>query len=126
MTNSRAKGARGEREARDAVNMHLGMCSIRSAQAGGKFSADLLHTGNLHCECKKRRTIAAARFMDQAVADCGTRIPVVVMREDRGGWLLVVRIEDARRFAAEITSEDARCGPRTEAQATRSEPPQSS
>lgn len=102
MSNNRARGARGEREARDAVKEHLGMDAKRSAQASGKLSADLIGTGLVHFECKKRRTIAAARFMDQAVNDCGTQIPVVIMREDHGEWLLVVRVKDARRFAKEI------------------------
>ena len=100
--NNRERGKRGEREARDAVNLHLGMASIRSAQAGGKFASDLLHTGNLHVEVKKRKALAVSAFMEQAIGDCGTRIPVVLMREDRGGWLVMLRIEDARAFAREI------------------------
>lgn len=101
---NRERGKRGEREARDAWNQHIAPGAIRSAQANGKESADLLGTGGIHVEVKKRRKIAVQSFMDQAVRDCAGKVPVVLMRQDRGGWMLMVRIEDARQFAREVLS----------------------
>ena len=100
--NSKAKGKRGELEARDYVRQHW--CAprcIRSAQAGGAFAADLLHAGeDLHVEVKRRQRIAATHFMRQAEQDCGDKdVPVVLMREDNySSWLVVLRIEDTDRF----------------------------
>ena len=100
--NSKAKGKRGELEARDYVRQHwFAPQCIRSAQAGGAFAADLLHAGeNLHVEVKRRQRIAATHFMRQAEQDCGDMdVPVVLMREDKyPSWLVVMRIEDTGKF----------------------------
>ena len=100
--NSKAKGNRGELEARDYVRQHwFAPQCIRSAQAGGAFAADLLHAGeNLHVEVKRRQRIAATHFMRQAEQDCGDMdVPVVLMREDKyPSWLVVMRIEDTEKF----------------------------
>jgi len=100
--NSKAKGKRGELEARDYVRQHwFAPQCIRSAQAGGAFTADLLHAGdNLHVEVKRRQRIAATHFMRQAEGDCGDMdVPVVLMREDNyPSWLVVLRIEDTDKF----------------------------
>ena len=100
--NSRAKGKRGELEARNAVREHwFASGCIRSAQAGGAYAADLLNAGDgLHVEVKRRQKIAATHFMKQAERDCGVdEVPVVVMREDGyPSWLVVVRIEDTEKF----------------------------
>ena len=100
--NSKAKGKRGELEARDYVRQHwFAPRCIRSAQAGGAFAADLLHAGeNLHVEVKRRQRIAATHFMRQAEQDCGDMdVPVVLMREDKyPSWLVVMRIEDTEKF----------------------------
>lgn len=101
--NNRARGARGEREARDAMNQHFGFDSKRAAQANGSLSADLIGTGNLSVEVKKRKALSVQKFIDQAVKDAPPdKTPIVLMREDRGEWLVMVRIEDARAFAREI------------------------
>ena len=100
--NSKAKGKRGELEARDYVRQHwFAPQCIRSAQAGGAFAADLLHAGeNLHVEVKRRQRIAATHFMRQAEQDCGDMdVPVVLMREDKyPSWLVVMRIEYTEKF----------------------------
>lgn len=109
--NSRTKGKVGEREARDVMRS-LGFTDcIRSAQASGKHDADLLNTGNLHVESKRVARIAVEKFMDQAVRDAkpGT-VPTVLMRGNRGDWLVMVRASDARAFATALPSASA-CSP---------------
>lgn len=87
-----------------AVRLHWGAAgAIRSAQANGKHSADLLNVDprdRLHVEVKLRRSLAVVRFVEQAVADGVPlgRIPVVLMREDHGEWLVMLRISDTRGF----------------------------
>ena len=105
MTNSRAKGCRGERQARDEVrkHFHAPRC-IRSAQAAGAFSADLLHAGrNVHVEVKCVARIGAEKYMAQAERDAGEgELPLVVMRQNRGEWTVMFRIENSEAFSRMI------------------------
>ncbi len=110
MPNSRQKGKRGEREARDMVRRywHAINC-IRSAQSHGKHAADLLDAGDtLHVEVKRVARIGAMMFMAQAERDRKKdEIPVVVMRQngavrgqdrDMTGWVVMFPIEDTETF----------------------------
>jgi Holliday junction resolvase len=100
--NNRQRGKRGEREAAAAVREHWNATScIRAAQANGRYSADLLNCdphGRLHVEVKLRRKIAASLFLDQAIRDCTDAVPVVLMRQDGGEWLVMFRCCDTSRF----------------------------
>lgn len=100
--NSRAKGARGERDARDAVKLHWGTDCIRAAQANGSFSGDLLGVPEgLHCEVKFYQQIAALKFLRQAERDAKAgEVPVVLMRENGDTeWVLMLRLKDSRKLA---------------------------
>lgn len=104
MVNSREKGRRAEIAAAKAVQQVLQFPeAVRAGQVSGQYAADLLYTGNLHVEVKCHKKIGALRFMDQAQADHdeGT-IPVVLMRESRGDWHLVFRLDDATRVVAAL------------------------
>ena len=100
--NSREKGKRGERDARDAVREHWWAPGcIRAAQAAGAYASDLLDAGNgLHVEVKRRKKIAATHFMRQAERDSKeSEMPVVLMSEDgHPEWLVVFRISDTSKF----------------------------
>ena len=102
---SRNKGKSGEREARDQVK-EVWNCPdcFRSAQACGSYSADLLGgPPGLHLEVKRYKRIVAADFMTQASEDAkDDEVPVVLMREDSGKWLVMVRMEDTPKFAERI------------------------
>ena len=101
-SNNRERGKRGERDARDAVRRHWHAAAcIRAAQANGTYSADLLHCdphGAIHPEVKLRKALAVRAFMDQAERDSRGGVPVVLMREDGGGWLVMFPIEQTARF----------------------------
>lgn len=102
---SRDKGKRGEREARDKVReLWNSPDCVRTAQVSGKYSSDLMEgPPHMHIEVKRYSKIAAARFMEQAQDDCPVfQIPVVLMREDTGEWLVMVRMEDSVEFAREL------------------------
>lgn len=100
--NNRQRGKRGEREARDAVRQHWHAANcIRAAQSNGHWSADLLYCDPqnvLHAEVKLRRKIAASLFLDQAIRDCKDAVPVVLMKQDAGEWLVMFRCSDTARF----------------------------
>lgn len=96
MTNSRAKGARGEREWAKVLT-RMGFPARRGQQfAGGPDSPDVVCESLKHIlfECKvgSRQYINFGATLDkafeQARADCGTKRPVVVWRNARGPWVM--------------------------------------
>jgi len=106
---SRAKGGRGEREAAAALGDVLGrpwrraVGQSRSGADAPDVEPDGWSVGGASStpwvEVKRgRSTITAA--MRQAVAACGARLPVVVTRQDRGEWLVTVRLADLGRLWA--------------------------
>lgn len=109
----RAKGGRGEREAAAALTEFLGRPfrrAVGQSRRGGDapdVEPDGWHhaatRGGAWIEVKRgRATITAA--MRQAMAACGVRLPVVLTREDRGEWLLTVRLADITRLWAWLDS----------------------
>jgi len=102
--NSRAKGARGEREAARAWTDVFGMAARRGQQyAGGTESPDVI-TGmaGIHVEVKRVEAGNPYVWMDQAVRDAGLNAPVVLHRRNNKPWLLIVRLDDAPRLAKAI------------------------
>jgi hypothetical protein len=108
--NSRDKGKRGEREARDMVRKYwFAPNCIRAAQSNGKHSADLLEAGpHFHIEVKRIASIGALKFWNQAERDRKSgEIPVVLMRQNGSltgqdrhttGWVVMFAIEDTDKF----------------------------
>lgn len=91
----RRKGAAGELELAKILSEQLGWVVTRKlgqARDGG----DDIQTGQFRWECKRRAKIAVYEFMDQITAACGPGdIPVVAMRADGKGWLVMMKLEDA-------------------------------
>jgi len=72
----------------------------RTAQVDGGLSADVLADG-LHVECKRYKRIVAADFMRQAIEDhVEGDIPIVVMRENGGETLVMLRADDLKDFSS--------------------------
>lgn len=108
MVNSRDKGARLERSARDACRLYWAADDcVRTAQVTGKESSDLTRAlKGGHLEVKGRAAIAALRFLDQAKRDAKEgEIPVVLMKEDRGPWVVMVEIERSPEFAERLVEQ---------------------
>ena len=103
--NSRQKGARGERDARDALKKVL-QCEARRGQqfSGGKDSPDVVHDiHGVHIEVKRVETFNAYKAMEQAIRDAGDgNIPVVMHRRNGEEWLLVCRFVDLPTLASRI------------------------
>ena len=106
---SRDKGKRGEREARDQVRMlwNSGPRCIRAAQSCGAFSADILNAlPSSHVEVKRYARISSTRFLEQAIADAQEdELPLVLMREDNGMWLLLLRLSDSPEFSKRLVRQ---------------------
>lgn len=103
--NSRSKGKRGELEASKEWSRIMGGAARRGQQfSGGQESPDVVSSHeNLHLEVKRCEAGNPYRWMDQAVRDCGERVPVVLHRRNGRDWLLIVRLEDAPRLAQEVS-----------------------
>ena len=107
MTNGRAKGARGERSAAQEWARVTG-CQARRGQqfAGGTDSPDIVHDcGDIHLEVKRVERGNPYVWMDQAVRDCGGKIPLVLTRRNGKPWLAIVRLDDVPGLAKEIAAK---------------------
>lgn len=113
--NSRDKGARGEREAAAAWVDAVGGTARRGQQfAGGADSPDVVTSyPDIHLEVKRTERGNPYVWMEQAIRDAGGRCPVVLHRRNNQPWLLIVRLSDAQRLAAQIGAEAEALGGRS-------------
>ncbi len=105
--NSRSKGKRGELEAAKAWVQSLGGEARRGQQfAGGNDSPDVVTSfQDIHLEVKRTERGNPYGWIDQAVADCQGKCPVVLHRRNNREWLAIVRLTDVRRLAESIAAE---------------------
>lgn len=101
MVNSRAKGARGERELALALR-NYGYGTRRGQQyRGGADSPDVIGLPGIHIETKRVERLNIESAMAQAVKDSGGRdIPAVFHRKNGREWLVTVRLCDFMRLYA--------------------------
>ena len=98
---SRRKGAGGEREVVALLRDHLGVVVDRKlgqARDGGED----ISLPPFRIEVKRRARIATLRHLDQARR--GARpdeVPMVVLREDRGTWAVLIDFDQWVRLARE-------------------------
>ena len=104
----RDKGKRGEREV-VAILKELGWPEARRArQSDGAIDPDVAGCDPLWIEVKRRKLIAACRFMDQAEGDASAKkIPTTFMREDGGEWYVMCRSDDLLRLSEVIVAQYA-------------------
>ena len=90
----RTKGASGEREAAKALGM-VGLRVARMARNGVPGAEDL-RGEHLVVEVKRRNHIPVLRWLQQAIdaSDPVTDLPLLMMREDLGPWIMCVRLTD--------------------------------
>lgn len=89
----RRKGAAGEREFFAWLSTRIGQRVTRrlgQARDGGLDG----QVGRLAIEVKRRRGIAPLRWHEQVSKAAGERVGVVMMREDRGDWFVLLRAAD--------------------------------
>lgn len=106
--NSRQKGAGHEREVSRELNETLGLETERGARNGVFGADDVIGMPGVHVECKRRKGIAALRWLEQSIRDSGDDIPIVVMREDRGKNIVMVQLADLVRLAEAVAGMTGR------------------
>ena len=99
-SSAKAKGRSGQQEVRDlllARHPQLKPDDIRSTSMGCD-GEDLLLSPYARefypwcIEIKRKKSIAACRFMEQAESH-GDYVPVAIFREDRGEWYAMVTLD---------------------------------
>lgn len=104
MTNSRAKGAVGEREAAQFLTQLFDVPVRRGCQfRGGPDSPDVIGLDGLHIEVKRRERISVDKSLEQAKRDAGPDItPALLHRSNRTRWKLTFYAEDVHRLVEAI------------------------
>ena len=93
MTNSRAKGKRGELEfAR--LCCYEGYDARRGQQYSGIEGQDVVGLPGVHVEVKRVERLNIEDAMAQAVRDAGEKVPIVAHRKNNCKWLVTMRAED--------------------------------
>lgn len=102
MTNSRQKGARGERELASILRSY-GFEARRGQQfSGANGDADVVGLPHIHIECKRVERLNLEDAMAQSVRDARDgEVPVVMHRKDRGEWVVTMKLDDWMKFYAE-------------------------
>jgi hypothetical protein len=78
----------------DGWEFKRGLGQARSAATeGGDVQCDKLD-GVMHFECKRQKNSQPKAAMDQAIADAGTAVPIVITKDDRRPTLVTMRLED--------------------------------
>lgn len=95
--NSRAKGARGEREACRYLKEAFGVRARRSQQYSGlgDSSADIICDAwpHIHFEIKRVEALNLGKAVEQAKADCPEgKVPVVMHRKNGQPWLVTIEL----------------------------------
>ena len=92
---SREKGKRGELEWAAFLRSH-GIAARRGRQfSGSTDSPDVVSDlDDVHFEVKRVEQLSVYKAIDQAVAECGDRVPVVAHRRNGKPWLVTMRAED--------------------------------
>ncbi len=106
MTDSRAKGARGERDAAKEWAKATGLKSRRGQQfSGSPDSPDVATEADIHLEVKRCERGNPYDWVDQACGDCGEKLPVVLHRRNNRPWLVIVRLTDVARLATTLAPQ---------------------
>lgn len=108
MTNSRAKGCRGERDGAAAWSQVMGGAARRGRQfAGSPDSPDIVTDfPGIHIEVKRTERGNPYSWLNQAIADAGAdKCPLVLHRRNNQEWIVIARLTDVPRLAAEVTAK---------------------
>ena len=107
MTNSRAKGARGERALANYLKEH-GYDARRGQQySGANGDADVVGLPGIHIECKwveKVTPSMMADYMKQSMNDANyNETPVVIHKQNRRGWKVTMNAGDLVQMVSRDT-----------------------
>ena len=105
MVNSRAKGARAERELASTLKELFGWNARRTAQFcgnAGDSDVEIEELPDVFVEAKMVEALSIVPTMRKAVEQCNGKLPVVCHRKVRSEWLLTVRLTDLTALAKMI------------------------
>ena len=94
MTNSRAKGAKGERELANILK-DRGYNTRRGQQyCGSNGDADVVGVPGLHIEVKRTEKCMPYKYLDQATSDArDDELPVVFHRQNNKEWIAILSMD---------------------------------
>ena len=95
MTNSRRKGASGERELAKKLREY-GYEARRGQQyCGSNGDADVVGIPRIHIECKRVEALNIEKAMQQSISDSKDgEIPVVMHRKNCEKWKVTMTLDD--------------------------------
>jgi hypothetical protein len=101
---SRRKGVRGELEAAAELRRLFRVEARRGRQYhGGDEAPDVTAAvDRVHFEVKRVEALRLYPALDQAVADAGTNIPVVLHRASQRPWVVILRLDDLPQLAVQL------------------------
>ena len=101
---SRNKGKRGEREAAAEIARLFRTDACRGRQFAGSDDSPDIRTSipRVHFEVKRAETVRLYDALNQAIADAGQNIPVVLHKQNRQPWVAIVRLEDLPQLAVQL------------------------
>lgn len=95
MVNSKAKGARGEREWASFCREQGFTECRRGQQYSGIEGEDVVNLPFIHQEVKRTERLNIYDTIDQAVRDAKeNKLPIVAHRKNKEDWLVIMRAED--------------------------------
>ena len=93
--NSRAKGARGERELARILRGYGYDCRRGQQYCGANGDADVLGLPGIHIECKRVERLNIDEAMLQAIRDRREgEFPAVFHRKNNGKWMVTMLLDD--------------------------------
>ena len=103
MTNSKAKGKRGELELKDKLSEIFSSPCRRGQQYSGIGGADVVGLKGIHIECKRTESLRLYDAMAQAENDAPDGdVPIVCHRRNNEEWVAIVALEDLPALAKAI------------------------
>ena len=95
MTNSRAKGARGERELASKLREYGYKCRRGQQYCGANGDADVVGLKGIHIECKRVEKLNLYDAMSQAISDAKqNELPTIFHRKNDCEWLVTMKLEN--------------------------------
>ena len=93
--NSRAKGARGERELARILRGYGYDCRRGQQYCGANGDADVVGLEGIHIECKRGQRLNIDDAMLQAIRDRREgEYPAVFHRKNNGKWMVTMLLDD--------------------------------
>jgi hypothetical protein len=99
--NSRAKGAKGERELANKLKEYGFDCRRGQQYSGANGDADVVGLPGIHIECKRVERLNIYDAIDQAKRDSGKDdmpfdydLPTVFHRKNHCEWLVTMTLDD--------------------------------